>query len=219
MRHFAICAALLACVTQAATFNGRTLWETRAEITIPESVAPNLGDSWTDYDEDIIQESYTLTISGGSGAGLLAFDIFAMGRISGQTISDVGSLISEANVVLPVSVFAPPYWPQGSSFAGCGSCKVEFVFGVPFTLQVWTYSRSGFSFTRTNADQVPLAGPVTSFTTIRMWDVLDSDAISVNGAVVNVEEISAQTPEPHTALTAIAAVIVLATLKRVQTVY
>jgi hypothetical protein len=34
---------------------------------VPSGVAPNIGDSWSDYAEDEIDETYTVTITGGTG--------------------------------------------------------------------------------------------------------------------------------------------------------
>ena len=179
----------------AATIVGPSYWEVRSEVFVPSGVAPNIGDSWSDRTEDEIDKTYAVTITGGTGTGLLGFEALAQGTAHFLDSSRVGSLASQAGFGVPIGIWSPPVWPQGSAWTYC-SCYLEFTFDMPFTMTVWGYSEAGFNFTRYREDQTPFSGTITSVATlqIRGVDPVMQDGLAVENAVVTV----AETPEPGT---------------------
>lgn len=211
----------------ATTVIGPSEWTTLAEVQVPDNLGalkPNPGDFFRETDLDSFDQSYTFTVSGGTGRGYLLLYGEASGSLF-PTTSDFGEVLTTIGVIRePWLMSSIPFGPQGNAIAVCGTspggadCLFPFDFDDPFGLRIRMDSIAHYAFTRFagTPDLVPLGEGVTyrAWTTIRVNGAYTFDPgfgfVLMDNATIRVDAV----PEPATLLTCGSVILAVGLLRK-----
>jgi hypothetical protein len=206
---------LIAGIVQAITIiSPAGVGVTLAEVSVPADVstATAVGSVFRAFDLKTYDQSFNLTVTGGSGKAIL--HIYAAGNAQKfDEVVGIENFWSLAEFRDPFVLFTPPAPQQGSVPFVCGDslagslagCYLEIEYGVMQTVRVRAVSVAGYSFRRATAATVSsLAGHTVSASTdmeiraVAVYDPLVGWTANDNATVTLTPIVSSSIPESKT---------------------